>query len=304
MSQQVYPFFTLPRAAVISMADRASLAMIRQAGIAFELPHDTFVTETRDHTQAPPPTRSPTPITITLDDRVNDIAREIADRLSYEIDYFGSFSLHARTGLSTIGYLLFEAAFRSQRPFIPEDEYLPLTVQSPIHMLVDRRSRAWIVTNMGILGEPPVSRNRRVGPGSIVRLYDTMLATRYFGFEKPWLFGVVGEVIRREQGFHIFTCKPHVCIYTGEPYPIDINHTTIAIPDIFLYNDVRLAEITHMNSLGQRVIPEFSSAYPPLRPWEHDPIWEHPEWYKIEEWNRGERPDFPEVWSRYLGEQQ
>jgi len=38
----------------------------------------------------------------------------------------------------------------------------------------------------------------------------------------------------------------------------------------------------------------------PLREWEKNPAWKHPEWYEIEQWMRGERPDLPRVWLEFL----
>jgi hypothetical protein len=37
-----------------------------------------------------------------------------------------------------------------------------------------------------------------------------------------------------------------------------------------------------------------------LKVWEKDPTWRHPEWYKIKQWKRGERPNLPWVWSKFL----
>jgi hypothetical protein len=39
--------------------------------------------------------------------------------------------------------------------------------------------------------------------------------------------------------------------------------------------------------------------YPPLCEWEKDPGWRHPEWCKIEQWMRGERPELPGLWAEF-----
>jgi len=38
----------------------------------------------------------------------------------------------------------------------------------------------------------------------------------------------------------------------------------------------------------------------PCTEWEKDPGWRHPEWYKIEQWMRGERPELPGLWAEFL----
>jgi hypothetical protein len=117
------------------------------------------------------------------------------------------------------------------------------------------------------------------------------------------LFAVVGRALRREPGYHVFAASPHVCIYTGEPHPINIDHIVIAIPDLLLYEAAKLTGSTHAPSIGQHIISDRPYVYAPLRPWEVDPSWQHPESRKIAEWRKGKRPEFPKVWSGYLNEQ-
>jgi hypothetical protein len=275
MSQPNRPLVPTLRAAILSPAERASLAMMRQTGTISEVPR--CLPETRGSIQTPPPTPILSSTSVTQDQPSDVLAHELIDKLAYEIDFFGSFALNARTGLSHIGKILCRAAFGKQRPFIPEDEYIPLTAQSPIHTFANKHTRTWIVTRFGILGEPPVSPNQKLGPGAIVRLCDTSLAIRHYGFEKPWLFAVVGRALRREPGYHVFAASPHVCIYTGEPHPINIDHVIIAIPDLLLYEAAKLTGSTHAPSIGQHIISDRPYVYAPLRPWEEDPSWQHPE---------------------------
>jgi hypothetical protein len=216
---------------------------------------------------------------------------------------FGSYTLEATSGLSPLGRLLFSDAVKHQRPFIPEKEYFPVTGHSPLHTTFRQKTVGWLITNIGILGERSVPCDRKFGPGSFVRIHDTSLSMRGFGFEKPWLFAVIGEGRFREEGFHIFTAKRHLCVYTGTPYPIDTDDVIIIIPNIFVRPDAQLLDGERMRSLGQRTYDDYPFAYPPLRPWEDNPIWMHPEWYKVDQWRKGELPNFPAVWSRYLGMQ-
>jgi len=85
----------------------------------------------------------------------------------------------------------------------------------------------------------------------------------------------------------------------GEFHPLDLTCviTLIAIPDGLVDNTAKLDSQIHLNSINQMVTLDKSFVYPPLCKWEKNPIWKHPEWYKIEQWKRGERLDLPWVWS-------
>jgi hypothetical protein len=88
----------------------------------------------------------------------------------------------------------------------------------------------------------------------------------------------------------------------GEFHPLDFTCviTLIAIPDVLVDNTTKLNSPIHLSSIYQMVTSDESFVYPPLHEWEKNPVWKHPEWYKIEQWKRGERPDLPQVWSEYL----
>jgi len=55
-----------------------------------------------------------------------------------------------------------------------------------------------------------------------------------------------------------------------------------------------------MDTIGQQVKAGGHYIYSPLHEWEKDPGWRHPEWYKIEQWMRGERPELPGLWAEFL----
>ena len=99
-----------------------------------------------------------------------------------------------------------------------------------------------------------------------------------------------------------FSSFPHLCIMTGEFFPLEISHviSLIAIPDALVHDSAKLNSPIHLNSIDQIVTSNKSSVYPPLCTWEKDPTWKHPEWYKIDKWMRGQRLEFLRVWSEYL----
>ena len=55
-----------------------------------------------------------------------------------------------------------------------------------------------------------------------------------------------------------------------------------------------------MDTIGQQVKPGGYYVYPLLHEWEKDPSWRHPEWCKVEQWMRGERPELPGMWAEFL----
>src|SRR5882762_4859060 len=147
-----------------------------------------------------------------------------------------------------------------------------------------------------------VDRCRNLKPGIFVRLDDTTLAKRYCGFKQPMLFAELGRALHHERGYHFFGSIPHLCVITGEFHPLDLSRviTLIAIPDALVDDTAKLDSPIRLNSIDQMVTSDKSFVYPPLREWEKNPVWKHPEWYKIEQWMRGERPDLPQVWSEFL----
>jgi hypothetical protein len=57
---------------------------------------------------------------------------------------------------------------------------------------------------MGIEGEGKVSKWAKLELGMGVRLFDEGLGEKNYGFEKVWLFGIIGEPHGREPGYHVF----------------------------------------------------------------------------------------------------
>jgi hypothetical protein len=95
-----------------------------------------------------------------------------------------------------------------------EFDYVAVTAHSPLHRVPSQRTPAWIVTHMGIEGEGKVSDWAKLEPGMGVRLFDEGLGERNYGFEKVWLFGIIGRPYGREPGYHIFWLEPHLFTIT------------------------------------------------------------------------------------------
>jgi len=89
---------------------------------------------------------------------------------------------------------------------------------------------------------------------------------------------------------------------TGKFYPLDLTCiiTLIAIPNALVNNTSKLNSPVHLSSINLMVTSDESFVYPPLQGWEKNPAWKHPEWYKIKQWMRGERPELLWVWSEFL----
>src|SRR3984885_13883246 len=81
-----------------------------------------------------------------------------------------------------------------------EFDYVAVTAQSPLHHTPSQRTPAWIITHMGIEGEGKVSEWAKLEPGMGVRLFDEGLGEKNYGFEKVWLFGIIGRPYGREPG--------------------------------------------------------------------------------------------------------
>jgi len=116
------------------------------------------------------------------------------------------------------------------------------------------------------------------------------------------LFAELGRALHRERRYHFFGSIPHLCVITGEFHPLNLTHviTLIAIPDALVDDTAKLDSPVHHSSINEMVTSEESFVYPPLCEWEKNPVWKHPEWYEIEQWMRGERPDLLQVWSEFL----
>jgi hypothetical protein len=132
--------------------------------------------------------------------------------------------------------------------------------------------------------------------GSVVRLHDTTLSQINHGFERPWLFGKLGDAGWREPGYHIFPLYPSLYTITKSPYPVDIDIAYVAVPDNFVVEEQYLLQ-THQKSLGQRNVPGTTKFFPPLRPWEAYREWAHPAYREIHEWYEGVSPSFEWKWS-------
>src|SRR6202042_2461652 len=87
-----------------------------------------------------------------------------------------------------------------------EFDYVAVTTQSPLHRTPSQRTPAWIVTHMGIEGEGKVSEWARLEPRMGVQLFDERLGEKNYGFEKVWLFGIIGRPYSWEHGYQL---EPH-----------------------------------------------------------------------------------------------
>jgi len=193
---------------------------------------------------------------------------------------------------------LLEEAGEGRWPVRREDEYIPLTAQSPLHLGGNQRTPAWITTHLGITGAAIISDNAKLGLGSPIRLHDTALARRHDGFESPWLFGILDHILWREPGYHVFAMKPHLFTITKDPYPIYCSVAHVAIANRFLANDNIIPRI-YEPSLGQRMEAGMSYLMPPYRPWEMDWTWRHREHDRIMKWRMGDDPDLERRYSEH-----
>ena len=179
-----------------------------------------------------------------------------------------------------------------------ELDYVAVTAHSPLHRVSGQRTPAWIVTHMGIEGEGKVSEWARLEPGMGVRLFDEGLSRMNYGFEKVWIFGIIGKPYGREPGYHIYWLEPHLFTITQHPVPVHIPAALIAIPNRLLPEKHYFSQI-HECTLGQRLVEDNSHLQPPLRPWEDRWTWKHPEAMKIDQWRMGLRPTLEEDWSHH-----
>ena len=87
---------------------------------------------------------------------------------------------------------------------------------------------------MGVEGEGKVSEWAKLEPGMGVRLFDEGLGEKNDGFEKVWLFGIIGKPYGREPGYHVFWLEPHLFTITRHPVPVRISAALIAPPLVTL----------------------------------------------------------------------
>jgi len=299
---QTQPLFPLPRYPIVSIADRTSLAMVPRAA-------STLESSPNSAPQLPNPPPSPTCVespsiaaSSVPNNSFDDVMSQLMNQLGHEIDIMNSYQIITNPSLTPISCALAQSAMEKNRTPVEEEKYEEYTAQSPLHQDVDRASAAWVILHRGIIGRPLSQYSGNLKPGIFVRLDDTTLAKRYCGFEQPMLFAELGRALHRERGYHFFGSIPHLCVITGEFHPLDLTRviTLIAIPDALVDDTAKLDSPIRLDSINQMVTSDESFVYPPLREWEKNPVWKHPEWYKIEQWMRGERPDLPQVWSEFL----
>jgi len=186
--------------------------------------------------------------------------------------------------------------------FVTEENYEDYMAQSPFHQAGNCWTTAWVVLYRGTLGRPPFHGRDMISPESKICLFDTALALHYTGFEQPMLYAELGGPLYHENGYHFFRSTPHLCVVTSSFFPISLNHviSLVAIPDALIYPTFKLDIPARMDTIGQQIKAGGHYMYPPLRKWEKDPGWRHPEWCKIEQWMRGERPELPGLWAKFL----
>ena len=134
---------------------------------------------------------------------------------------------------------------------------------------------------MGIGRERRVSEWARLKPGMAVQLFDKGLSEKNYGFEKAWIFGVIGEPYGWEPGYHIFWLDSHLFTITQHPIPVCTPPVLIAIPNHLLAEQYYINQI-HRCTLGQRLVNGVTHLQPPLQPWENTWNWKHPEATKID----------------------
>jgi len=226
---------------------------------------------------------------------------QLMNQLGHEVDIMKFHQITSNPSLTSIGYALTQSAMEKNHTPVKEEKYEEYTAQSPLHQDVDQASAAWVILHRGIIGRPLSQHLGNLKPSTFLRL-DMTLAKLYCGFEQPMLFAELGRALHCEHSYHFFNSIPHLCVITGEFHPLNLTHviTLIAIPNALINNTAKFDSPVRLSSIDQMVTSDESFVYPPLHEWEKDPTCEHPEWYKIEQWMRGERPELPRVWSEYL----
>src|SRR6202044_983462 len=112
-------------------------------------------------------------------------------------------------------------------------------------------------THMGIEGEGKVSEWARLEPGMGVWLFDEGLSRKNYGFEKVWIFGIIGKPYGWEPGDHIYWLEPHLFTITQCPIPVRILATLIVIPNHLLLEKHYFSQI-HECTWGQRLVEDNS----------------------------------------------
>ena len=164
----------------------------------------------------------------------------------------------------------------------------------PLHMGSKQTTPAWIVTHLGIIREDIPSDQTKLRPGSLIRLHDIELSHQNCGFEKPWLFGTLGPMKWCEPNYHLFELQLHLFTITNTPYIVPCPHAYIAVPDHLIFKRGFL-RCVYSPTLGQELVEGCSEVQPPLRPWQVDQRWRHPEYRRIMACKDGN--DLQWVWS-------
>jgi hypothetical protein len=239
--------------------------------------------------QNPPPSPIQDLVTIPIEKPPTDFTSELAKQLTHEIR-----SHKSAYGLACA---LAESAVQNGHTFIAEKNYEAHGTQSLFHQAENFWTVAWIVLYRETLGRPPFCGKDMLSPRSKICLFNTTLTSHYTGFEQPTLYTELGGPFYHENGYHFFNSTPHLCMVTGAFLPICFDRiiSFITIPNALVYPAFRLSIPACINTIGQQVKAGGYYVYPSLREWEKDLGWRHPEWYKIKQWMRGERPKLPEL---------
>ena len=80
----------------------------------------------------------------------------------------------------------------------------------------------------------------RIKPGIVVRIFDQELSEKNCGFERVWIFGVIGRSHSREPGYHLFWLTPHLMTITEDPIPVCIPAALVVIPNHLLPEEYHL----------------------------------------------------------------
>jgi hypothetical protein len=227
---------------------------------------------------------------------------QLMNQLGHEIDIMKFHQIMSNPSLTSIGCALAQSAMEKNRTPVEEEKYEEYTTQFLLHQDMVRASATWVILHQGIIGRPLSQYSGNLKPSTFVCLDDMTLTRQNCGFEQPMLFAELGRALHRECRYHFFSSVPHLCVITSKFHPLDLTQviTLIAIPDALVNDTAKLDSPVHLSSIDQMVTSDESFVYPPLREWEKNPAWKHPEWYKIEQWMRGERLELPQVWSEFL----
>ena len=170
-----------------------------------------------------------------------------------------------------------------------ELDYVTVTTHLPLHHVAGQQASAWIVMHIRIEGEGKVSEWAKLEPGMGVWLFDEGLSKKNYGFEKVWLFGIIGKPYGQEPGYHVYWLEPHLFTIMQHPISVRISTALIAILNHLLpewYHFDQIYECT----LAQRLVAGSLCLQSPLRPWENNWTWKHTETMKIDQWHIGLGP--------------